>query len=67
MSHFEDKTEICVMCTKKVKIKHNQIGGGWHLTALRTPDGALHYGFHCSQCFDRIKAKLLRAQGAKGL
>jgi len=53
--HFEDKIRICVRCSKKVLIKHNQVGGFWHLSGYEDKDRNKHYGGHCSECFDKLK------------
>lgn len=52
--HFEDRVRQCVDCTRWVLIPHNYIGGGYFLQGWVDPKGKQHFGFHCSECFDKL-------------
>ena len=54
MSHFEDKILTCSFCQKHIHIKHNQVGGAWHLRNYEGKDGEVHNGVACPKCFDAM-------------
>jgi len=55
MRHFEDKTKVCELCGKNIVIKHNEIGGCWHLNGAKDKEGVVYHGVFCVGCYDKIK------------
>lgn len=49
--HFEDRTLHCKGCDKGILIKHNQVGGFWHLSGWPNPHGVKFSGGYCAPCF----------------